>query len=183
MQLTYQLTVADFRSALCAYRNRSPLRNCLRWIAFALLLVAGVSVVALLILSSDSRLLSKVWPSFLLVFVWIALLVSMPYFSARHQFRGSPAAHAPITLDVDDSGMRFRSQYSDSTMAWPTFVRWIEQKNVFACFTSPRIFMVIPKRAFSSEQLGQFRDMLQRNIGPAGARVALPKARGAAHCR
>jgi YcxB-like protein len=164
MEVSYQLEVEDFRQGILAYRKKSAF---LRWgirlgAAFAIFLIClGI---VLLALRPQSSTFLNLRPLFVLCVFWLILLWGSPYLSARQQLRGYPSAKAPIKLEVSDSGLHFQSEYADSRLSWPSFVTWVEEKTVFALFTNRRLFIPIPRRAFSVEQLVQFREMLRGKI-------------------
>jgi len=47
---------------------------------------------------------------------------------------------------------------------WDHYIKWIEDDSVFVLFSSPLIFVLIPKRAFDSDQLHQFKETLRQKI-------------------
>lgn len=57
-----------------------------------------------------------------------------------------------------------RSEHYDSQVKWSTYIGWSEGKSVFVLLPQPRIYIPIPKRAFSEQQLAEFREILRRNI-------------------
>lgn len=87
-----------------------------------------------------------------------------PRINARLQYRRMPSAQTPMTMSVSDSGMHVQSKHYDSRVNWSTYIGWAEGESVFVLFPQPRIYVPIPKRAFSCEQLAQFREIPQRNI-------------------
>jgi hypothetical protein len=94
-----------------------------------------------------------------LVFIWYG-----PSLSGRRQFRNTPSAHDPVTIEASDSGLQIHSVHADSQVAWSAYMAWGEYKSVFVILPQPRIFVPIPKRAFTSEQLAEFRELLSRSI-------------------
>lgn len=96
--------------------------------------------------------------------IWIAVLWARPRFSARRRFRDTPSARSPITLEVSERELHFRSSCEDYKVAWSVLVGWGEGKTVFALFPSPRVQFPVPKRAFTPEQLAEFRGRLLRLI-------------------
>jgi hypothetical protein len=96
--------------------------------------------------------------------LWILWFFGTPYLSARSQFRGSPTAKTPISLAAADGGLHFRSRQTDSKVDWSAYINWIEEKGIFALFPHPKIFIVTPKRAFSTDQLVEFRELLRRKV-------------------
>ena len=97
--------------------------------------------------------------------VWSAIMWGAPRLSSWLQFRKMPTAHVPVTMDFSDSGVHIRSVHTDSQVAWSAYVAWGEYKSVFVILPQPRIYVPIPKRAFTNEQVTEFREMLRRNIG------------------
>jgi hypothetical protein len=54
-----------------------------------------------------------------------------------------------------------------STPKWrgPPISLGEKQKSVFVIMPQPRLYIAIPKRAFSEEQISEFRELLRRNVG------------------
>jgi hypothetical protein len=89
-----------------------------------------------------------------------------PGFYSRRQFRNNPLAQSPITLFVSEQGLEFHNVHADSKLAWSAYMAWGEVKSVFIIMPQPRAYVPIPKRAFSSDQQSEFRELLRRNIKP-----------------
>ena len=81
-----------------------------------------------------------------------------------------PLTQAPLTLDVSDDGLHFLSPLEDSQLSWRAFGGWAEGNAVFALFPSVGTTLPIPKRAFTAEQLDEFREILRRNVGSTKSR-------------
>jgi hypothetical protein len=166
MEVNYQLTVDDFRRAIKAYRTRTPF---LRWtvrlgVGFTILVLATGAIG--LVLAPHSGAFHNLIPLYIVFILWTIIFWASPYRSARSQFRGSPSAKAPVTLDVTDAGLHFRSQHTDSKVGWSAYVKWLEEKTIFALFPNPKLFIVIPKRAFTVEQMNEFRELLREYVKP-----------------
>jgi YcxB-like protein len=164
MEVSYQLTVDDYRQAMKAYRTRTAhLRWILRFgIAFVLLVLS--TGVVLLIVAPHSNAFQNLVPLYVLFLIWIVVWWGAPFLSARSQFRGSPSVQTPLKLEVTDTGLHFCSQLSDSRVAWATYVRWVEGNAVFVLFSNPKIMVVVPKRAFSFDQVNEFRELLRSKV-------------------
>jgi hypothetical protein len=65
---------------------------------------------------------------------------------------------------VDGTGAHWQSDGGSSDLAWGNFIRWHEGKNGFLLYTSPAVFDVVPRRAFSEEELKEFRSLISREI-------------------
>ena len=166
MEVTYELAVDDFRRAIKAHRARTPF---LRWTVrfgagFAILVLATGAI--LFILEPHSAAFHNLIPLYVVFILWILIVWASPYLSARSQFRGSPSAKVPITLDVNDSGLQFHSQHGDSKVVWSAYVKWLEERTIFALFPTPKIYIVIPKRAFTVDQVSEFRELLREHVKP-----------------
>jgi hypothetical protein len=164
MEVNYQLTVDDFRRAIKASRNRTAF---FRWsyrLSLGIVILAFGVGATLFAIDPHNSALQNLAPLYILLILWIVWFSGAPYLSARSQFRGSPSAKAPITLTATDEGLHFRSQQTDSKVSWSAYVNWVEEKTTFALFPHPRIFIVIPKRAFSAGQLTEFRELLRQKV-------------------
>jgi len=137
----------------------------MRWTAY--FVVASSSLLCVLMLLFARTPATTPVALFGIVFgvVWFAYMLLAPKFSSRRQFRGMPTAQSPITMAISDAGIAVHTLHADSKVAWSAYVGWGESKSVFVIMPQPRIYIAIPKRAFTDEQLGEFREMLRRNIG------------------
>ena len=165
MQVTYTLTAIDYRDALIAYRNRNFLS---RWAlpSFAFLLVPWAAMQGYLELKGAAQSWLR-WSLPLTLFgIWTPLHFywALPRYSAQRQFSKTPSAKEKITLTVREGGLHFLSATTDGTVSWKRYVKWLEDESVFVLFPTPVIFVVIPKRAFSSEELAFFKEALRLNI-------------------
>ena len=124
-----------------------------------------VLIAAMLVMGrGDRNILENLASLVGLMVMWILILWVSPYFSARSQFRGSRTAQGPKTLEASATELTFRSEHGSSHLQWSCFVAWVEEKQVFALFTNPKVFVLLPKRAFTAEQIGEFRELLRQNI-------------------
>jgi len=166
MQVTFQLTADDYREGLLAWRNLNPWR---RWGFRTFTVLMGLvflySIVQLFVASVDfyTFLPGFVFSAVVLFFIW-----GGPSLSARRQFRTTPSAHDPMTIEASDAGLQIHSVHADSKLAWSTYRAWGEYRSVFVILPQPRIYVPIPKRAFTAEQLVEFRELLERNVKTLG---------------
>ncbi len=166
MQFTFQLTAEDYRDGAIAWRNIRPWR---RWIVNAVYIVGSIAIVVSMIrifreLSTSTLAMLGAVLGFLVF--WLAIMWAAPRLSARRQFRNTPTAHTPVTIDASDTGLHIQSVHADSKAAWSAYLAWCEYKSVFVILPQRRIYVPIPKRAFTPEQLVEFRELLGRNINP-----------------
>lgn len=164
MEVTFQLTPDDYRDGLIAWRN---LRSWRKWgiRAAGVFFGLGFFVFALQLFVVSTTLISVV-PGLLVSAGFLILIFAGPSLSARRQFRNTPSAHDPMTVGASDSGLQIHSVHANSKVAWTTYMAWGEGKSVFVILPQPRIYVPIPKRAFTDEQLAEFRELLVRNVKP-----------------
>ena len=166
MELTYQLTADDFRHGMIAWRMKSGWR---RWTyRFGLVIMVPILVFSatMLVAYPHSALRRDLWIMLGASLFWLAFVSSMPWLSARMQFRRMPTALVPMTVAISEAGIRMQSQLADSQLTWSAFVGWREEKSVFVVFPQPRTYVPIPKRAFTEQEQAEFREILRRNVLP-----------------
>ncbi len=73
-----------------------------------------------------------------------------------------------MTMEASDTGLTVHTAHADSKASWSAYVAWAETKSVFVILPQPRIYVPIPKRAFTPEQLVEFRELLGRHIKACG---------------
>jgi hypothetical protein len=166
MQVTYQLTPDDFYQGMLVWRSRRKWQQWVRWIAYIAVILVLLMGVLLLLLNrnTDPGKVRSACVAILFAGVWLAVMWGGPWLSLRRQFRNHPVSQSPMTLNTSEAGLEFHNPHVDSKVAWSAYVGWGEGKSVFVVMPQPRIFIVIPKRAFTEEQVGEFREMLRRNI-------------------
>lgn len=165
LEVTYQLTEDDYRHGFQAWRMRTLWRKLSYRLSIAMVTV--LSVFGLVLLVWNPSVESRYFSLFALgiPLLWFLGTATLPRIHARSQYRRMPSAHTPITMAVSDSGLNVQSKHYDSRLNWSIYLGWAEGESVFVLFPQPRVYVPIPKRAFSDEQLGRFREILRRNIG------------------
>jgi hypothetical protein len=129
-------------------------------------MVAAVFLICLLTLVLDRgrAMTSTALPGIVVCAVWGAAIWAGPRFSSRRQFKNNPTAQSTIIMNASEEGLEVQTVHATSKVAWSAYVAWGESKSVFVIMPQPRIYLPIPKRAFREEQVGEFREMLRRNI-------------------
>jgi hypothetical protein len=164
MEISYQLVADDYRHGMRAWQLNSAWR---RWsFRFGLVLMPMLLVGSAILLFSVPELRLVSGFSLGIAVLWLLAVYLSPWLQGRMQFRRMPSAHSPMTMTFSDSGLQVRSEHYDSHVNWSTYIGWAEEKSVFVLFPQPRIYVPIPKRAFTVEQQNEFRELLRRNIKP-----------------
>jgi len=164
MEVNYELTQQDFFQSYMAHRNRSFISKwSFRLLISIALLFAALGVV-LLVIRRDAETISTVFPLFGLSAAWVVIFWLLPWWTARNQFSKQPAAHGTKRLIVQAGGPHWEGSGGNADIKWQAFIRCVEGKNQFLLYSSPACFHIIPKRAFTSDQLAEFRELLAQNI-------------------
>ncbi len=168
MHITYQFSQRDFLDAVSTGRKYNAMLRWFRYIAF-LFFIFTVITFALtvwgIVLRRTPIVFSDVVVQLAFIVMWVGILWGLPRYEAGKQFRQQPAVQGERQLNIGPEGLVTVTPVSRSETSWKTFIRWGESKTVFLLFTSPACFSIIPKRAFTPEQLIEFRAMLQQHIG------------------
>jgi hypothetical protein len=107
----------------------------------------------------------------------IAMSVSSTSARIRKSWEQNMWLQLPKSADISVDGVTQSDSASRSAWQWTGFIRAEESKNLFVFFISPSNFLVIPKRAFESEeQIAAMRAMMRLADGnrTGGFPVNLP---------
>jgi hypothetical protein len=89
--------------------------------------------------------------------------------SAKFSFKRDFANQGKVETAASQSGIRFLSAKGTGDLSWDAFVRFAETKNLFVLYLQSRLLNIIPKRGFAPQDLPEFRQLLQRNLGAKSA--------------
>jgi len=152
VRITFQLTPTDYHQGLLAWRSLKAWRQ---WLLRCAYFLVGLTMLVSLLLPlvRPGFEMLKIWAApFAFAVLWFAFMLSAPWLSARRQYRSTPTAQTPITIETSDTGLNIQSAHADSRVAWSAYVAWGENKSVFVILPQPRIYVPIPKRAFTAPE-------------------------------
>jgi hypothetical protein len=164
VHVNFQATVDDYFQGYLAWRALPAWRRWLVRFAYVGLAMFTLLFVAVLFLDHRPSTIQNSIVGTLCTVLGLVFLWQGPRFSSSRQFRNTPSAQSPVTLDISEAGMETQSVHGASKASWSTYVAWAEAKSLFVILPQPRIYIPIPKRAFSEEQIVEFREILRRNI-------------------
>ncbi len=128
-----------------------PMR--VRWMAWV---ECGLlATLALIIFGSQPQPLPFISLTILLLVILAGVLFRRAY--ARYQF--APMAGKNLWFELSESGVSCGMPGAESHFDWPSITRYKETDALFVMMRSG-LFYTIPKRALSSEQLVQLRELL-----------------------
>jgi hypothetical protein len=67
-------------------------------------------------------------------------------------------------LRVDDGGWEKIGEISQGGGKWAAYTKFRETPNLFMIYRGARTFSMIPKRAFTVSQLGEFRELISNKL-------------------
>lgn len=169
MQLEFHYTADDYADAATLHARSAPwTQKVMRWV-----LVIALLPIMLYLTGPRNIPLSAS-----LAGVAVALLIG--FFSEtvatgwltrrfyKRQFSGMEALQMVSGGEFDDTGFSLLTSLGQGKLKWHGLVRWVEDKNSILLLPHSRLFYMLPKRAFSVEQLDQIRHWLLESVGPAG---------------
>jgi hypothetical protein len=149
MKSTISLTVDDLIAAQKLHLRPRK--------AFLFLLAPLVVIVAALALFGvvnaflrDSSDKSWWWAIGLLAYFGL-LYYRIVYSSARTQFKQSKKLSVPFELEFTDESYRTRADWGSSEMKYTEFHKWRFNETVILLYHSDKLFQMIPRRAFPSD--------------------------------
>lgn len=152
MEIKFEQTKSD----LLAFHRYLILRRKVWWV-----FIAAVSLIYVFLFRSISL------PA--LMAVGLAAFTGMTAFMfgfsilvawARISSSGFSVFLGPRRIVFEESGIEYETQGSTSSIKWTTIQRIHETKGHFLLFTTPEHALVIPRRAFTSEEA--FRGFVER---------------------
>jgi hypothetical protein len=151
--VAFRPEVEDHVAAERLYRRNSAWAKADRVVAVVLALVGAAATLAV-----GPRWWTLVWFP-LAALEWFHVLDLGPW-AARAAFGGNPKFREPYELAFDDAGIHFKTPTIDSQLAWATYTRVLEDERVWLLVYGPRMYTVLPKRAFDTNSTEALRALL-----------------------
>jgi len=152
LEISYQYNVNDYFEAQLSTNRGS--------FGYYLILAMGILCLLyeILILIGPRK---EIWISVLFLAAWWCIAVLSYPWKLKKDFRKNPNLLQMYTTSIDSERIETRSELSQSTRKWITYIKFKETRNLFLLYLDTRVFEIIPKRAFSAPQLEEFRKYLQ----------------------
>jgi len=157
LELRWDPAAADWADAL---RAQTPI---FRWAPWFALSLGGFSVLLVVVGEQVPGIFG---------IACAVLIAALPAVSVYLSFRRNPVAAATVTATADDQSMRMMTidgtAYTD--LRWRKIAGWRETRHGFVLHgvDSSTALYPVPSRAFdSTAKRNRFRDILEREIGPA----------------
>lgn len=150
-EVHFQYTEADFRSFMTHHYRKG----------------AGRKVIVLLL---GIAFLAGLWPAFKAGFslfavgaalFWILFLAGIWYvtlrFTTSRVFKANTQMLEKRRMTFDGQGLQMHGETFSADYKWEHFVKTAETDTQFLLFTSPVSAVILPKRAFSEQQMADLR--------------------------
>ncbi|MCB9316330.1 MAG: YcxB family protein [Lewinellaceae bacterium] len=156
IELSFQYTEADYQEFLRHYfwKNRSRLYLALGVLALVALVITQRGDTA-----SLSFWISTLVPVTLILVLWWAVL----RFSGRRAFQMTPEMSEQRNCVIDSDNITVRGQTFLSEFKWAGVLYLVETKNLVLVYNSKTNAVMLPKRAFSTDQFAAFKHLVDSN--------------------
>jgi len=156
MEVRFQRTLGDYLEVIAAQRVTSLRRKILYVLAFIPVYILGV-----ILLMSFGLTQAQGSLALLAGMIILGRLISFAYSRwLRRDFKRHPNFALPVRMWFDDSGVHSESDAWSAVTKWTAYLGRRETKNLFLLYLGARLADVIPKRAFSSDELIEFRKLV-----------------------
>ncbi len=168
MQLTYVLTLNDYKAALRLHANQTVGRRVARFGAGMGLPGIGLLVLAMNVFLAFTQqdYLSRNQPGLLIVPLIFLLIPVIQANLVRKQFKQSfPEAARSLSLDIDDERIICTNPGSSETkFSWSTIVAFAQDEKVTMLNISKLRFLFFPTSALAPVQRAEFNDLVARHV-------------------
>ncbi|GGV34410.1 hypothetical protein GCM10010495_59170 [Kitasatospora herbaricolor] len=172
VELTYQLTVEDFREALAA---RSKAGAAGRRTSRLLVAAFALTVVATALSLANEGTVDP--PLVVMLVVLPLVLLGVPRLQAR-QFHRLAADKGEFRAAVDASGIAVRNEHSSSTLTWQAAPRYVETPGLFVLLSGDKnasCVTLLPKRGLAGPaEVDRLRVALDHGCAGAAVQPAVP---------
>lgn len=114
-----------------------------------------------------SSLLADAMVALLLAAVVMCLILGLTFGllprRVRRVFAQQKSLHGPAEVEWDDEEIKLSGATGLSRFAWHDFVKWHESSSTILLYQSDAMFNLLPKRAFSPEQIDTIRAAVKAN--------------------
>ncbi len=108
-------------------------------------------------------------PFFTVTFLWIVLMLSFWFFLPWIVYRRAATFQDQFTMDFEETGFSLGNERGGRQWSWKTVSHYLETPQFLHLYFNATSFLLVPKKAFSQEQLTQMREMLRRKVNPSAA--------------
>ncbi|HEV8523152.1 MAG TPA: YcxB family protein [Terriglobales bacterium] len=142
------------------------LHRILLWVLPAFIGLMFLAYVGMWLVERDPKYFSGIWQLALLTGLVTFALHLCPRLMWKRSYRKDKGLQEELTMEITESGIRVTSQNFEGTVRWAGYVRFVESETTLLLYVSPNAFHIFPKRAFSSDQLELFLELIRGKLLP-----------------
>jgi YcxB-like protein len=167
MHLDYEITEEDFVDGQRLAIKNSSFRS-VRWTLYVLPAFGVFLLLDLIYFGARQGISLRQVPGLAFGLFFSLFMLSLPLRSKRTQrkmYAKSTSMHGPLSLDVDDEGIRFSGRTFSSNVSWDLFGKFFEDGKTFVLYQkNERIFNIVPKRGLTTEQTTALRQYFELRL-------------------
>jgi len=156
LEIQFECNYADYRETMQFSLKRT--------VGYYVLLVLGIGSVLIGSLVAYRADLKSGLVLQLLGLFWLSWPVIIRPLWLRRDYQKNPNFSVSQVVRVNDEGLHTVSDISDGAAKWSAFTRFDETENLFMLRMGARLFRVIPKRALSTAQVDELRELLRSKL-------------------
>jgi F0F1-type ATP synthase assembly protein I len=167
IELSYQVTEDEFLEAGFEQAKRKGTIQVLK--ASTIIFVGIYALLGIYMLNFGRAMHDTGW-TMVGVFI-LGIAVAFPFIKRnrlqkalqkllRNNYQGAPFMHSPVQARMDDSGIFMQYISGSSVNTWEGHQSSFETNNLIVVMQTTTHMRVFPKRAFTANQLAEFRQLL-----------------------
>ena len=170
-QLHFRFEFSDYVHAQMLHGRRTPMLRVVqsfsRWIARALGAVLVVFSISRVVIHgmSDSRAALPM-SVFIILGVGTVLIIYWPLVRLNWMlcYEKTRSNNGERTLEFSDHGIRTQTSVSRGEIEWSGIRSFAEDQNSFLLYLASAIFLPIPKRSCTADQIDELRTLFQQRV-------------------
>ncbi|MBZ5599867.1 MAG: YcxB family protein [Acidobacteriia bacterium] len=161
MRINYQLTASEFmegQRVFCRTLTSRMSRFNYRYaVPVGLLLIADGIALLLTQLNLALALVLLVWGLWMIVSRTLLWPLRM-----KKEYAQYPDFDR--SMEFSEQGFTTHTIHGGGELRWSRLTRFVETEKLFVLFAPPRMMYMVPKRALSSGETDQFRELLRQHV-------------------
>lgn len=110
------------------------------------------------------NLLSAVLPVLVFGVVWLLMIRWLTRRNLKMALDSSPQFWEQREIEITEEGMEIHAETFNTDYLWKGVQKMVETPESFLIYNNPYSAVILPKRAFTAEQLEAFRPIVQKSV-------------------
>jgi hypothetical protein len=119
------------------------------------------------IISAALFFFKKILPFAFLVasFLWFVLMITFWFILPAMVYRKAATFRDHFTMNFGDNGFDLGNERGSRSWEWNALTNQLETPNFFHLYFTSTSFFLVPKSAFSDDEISEMREMLRNKVG------------------